>query len=201
MLSLVSSSLGEKKKDSQHVGIVINFMCACAVTRCPLCVPAAGRDGEMEIVTVSDPSLLTPSDVSAIALDFKVLHPVVITRLGVFPSRTRAELQSNVTVKLLQLDQEVTWLWPVSIMHRVCCVSVELGRNAARGQLEDSVLLLFVEQTSAHFRVLLLTEQCVAVFSMEDGISVNSLWIKSLNISFFALSSSGGCGYCSLQLH
>lgn len=167
-------------------------MCACAVTRCPLCVPAAGRDGEMEIVTVSDPSLLAPSDVSAIALDFKVLHPVVITRLGVFPSGTRAELQSNVTVKLLQLDQEVTWLWPVSIMHRVCCVSVEL---------EDSVLLLFVEQTSAHFRVLLLTEQCVAVFSMEDGISVNSLWIKSLNISFFALSSSGGCGYCSLQLH
>uniref|UniRef100_A0A3Q4HUN8 Hexosyltransferase n=1 Tax=Neolamprologus brichardi TaxID=32507 RepID=A0A3Q4HUN8_NEOBR len=55
----------------------------------------------------------------------------------------------------------------------------------ARGQLEDSVLLLFVEQTSAHFRVLLLTEQCVAVFSMEDGIFVNSLWIKSSNISFF----------------
>lgn len=126
-------------------------MCACAVTRCPLCVPAAGRDGEMEIVTVSDPSLLAPSDVSAIALDFKVLHPVVITQLGVFPSGTRAELQSNVTVKLLQLDQEVTRLWPVSIMHGVCCVSVELGRNTARGQLEDSVLLLFVEQTSAHF--------------------------------------------------
>ncbi|XP_005742498.1 UDP-GalNAc:beta-1,3-N-acetylgalactosaminyltransferase 2 [Pundamilia nyererei] len=89
--------------------------------------PAAGRDGEMEIVTVSDPSLLAPSDVSAIALDFKVLHPVVITRLGVFPSGTRAELQSNVTVKLLQLDQEeavvtarfssistgtlVNWMW------------------------------------------------------------------------------------------
>uniref|UniRef100_A0A669D7N3 Hexosyltransferase n=1 Tax=Oreochromis niloticus TaxID=8128 RepID=A0A669D7N3_ORENI len=86
-----------------------------------------GRDEEMEIVTVSDPSLLAPSDVSAIALDFKVLHPVVITRLGVFPSGTRAELQSNVTVKLLQLDQEeavvtarfssistgtlVNWMW------------------------------------------------------------------------------------------
>ncbi|XP_037547625.1 UDP-GalNAc:beta-1,3-N-acetylgalactosaminyltransferase 2, partial [Nematolebias whitei] len=50
--------------------------------------------------------VLVPSDVSAIALDFKVLHPVVITRLGVFPSGTRPELQSNVTVKLLQLDQE-----------------------------------------------------------------------------------------------
>uniref|UniRef100_A0A3Q4A9T5 Hexosyltransferase n=1 Tax=Mola mola TaxID=94237 RepID=A0A3Q4A9T5_MOLML len=61
---------------------------------------------EKQLVTVSDPAVLAPSDVSAIALDFKVLHPVVITRLGVFPSGTRAELQSNVTVKLLQLDQE-----------------------------------------------------------------------------------------------
>ncbi|MEQ2203442.1 hypothetical protein XENOCAPTIV_030148 [Xenoophorus captivus] len=60
----------------------------------------------MEIVTVADPSLLVPSDVSAIALDFKVLHPVVITRLGVFSSGTQPELHSNVTVKLLQLDQE-----------------------------------------------------------------------------------------------
>ncbi|XP_044070478.1 UDP-GalNAc:beta-1,3-N-acetylgalactosaminyltransferase 2 isoform X1 [Siniperca chuatsi] len=68
--------------------------------------PVAGQDAEIEIVTVSDPSALTPSDVSAIALDFKVLHPVVITRLGVFTSGTRPELQSNVTVKLLQLDQE-----------------------------------------------------------------------------------------------
>uniref|UniRef100_A0A668A959 Hexosyltransferase n=1 Tax=Myripristis murdjan TaxID=586833 RepID=A0A668A959_9TELE len=55
---------------------------------------------------LSDPSALVPADVPTIALDFKVLHPVVITRLGVFPSGTRQELQSNVTVKLLQLDQE-----------------------------------------------------------------------------------------------
>ncbi|KAK1905388.1 UDP-GalNAc:beta-13-N-acetylgalactosaminyltransferase 2 [Dissostichus eleginoides] len=68
--------------------------------------PVVGPDAEIEIVKVSDPSLLAPSDVSAIALDFKVLHPVVITRLGVFPSGTQPELQSNVTVKLLQLDQE-----------------------------------------------------------------------------------------------
>ncbi|XP_045926930.1 UDP-GalNAc:beta-1,3-N-acetylgalactosaminyltransferase 2 isoform X2 [Micropterus dolomieu] len=68
--------------------------------------PGAGQDAEIEIVTLSDPSTLAPSDVSAIALDFKVLHPVVITRLGVFTSGTRPELQSNVTVKLLQLDQE-----------------------------------------------------------------------------------------------
>lgn len=79
-------------------------------------MPVAGQDAEIEMVTVSDPSVLTPSDVSAIALDFKVLHPVVITRLGVFPSGTRPELQSNVTVKLLQLDQEVTEPQPLSVM-------------------------------------------------------------------------------------
>lgn len=73
----------------------------------PPSVPVTGPDAEIEIVTVSDPSVLAPSDVSSIALDFKVLHPVVITRLGVFPSGSRPELQSNVTVKLLQLDQEV----------------------------------------------------------------------------------------------
>lgn len=67
----------------------------------------AAQDEEVALVTVSDPSLLAVSDVSAVALDFKVLHPVVITRLGVFPSGIRPELQSNVTVKLLQLDQEV----------------------------------------------------------------------------------------------
>lgn len=73
-----------------------------------ICVPVTGQDAEIEIVKVPDPGVLVLSDVSAIALDFKVLHPVVITRLGVFPSGTRPELQSNVTVKLLQLDQEVT---------------------------------------------------------------------------------------------
>ncbi|KAM9727069.1 UDP-GalNAc:beta-1,3-N-acetylgalactosaminyltransferase 2 isoform 1-T2 [Menidia menidia] len=68
--------------------------------------PVTGQDEEMEIVTVSEPSVLAPSDVSAIALDFKVLHPVVITKLGVFPSKILPELQTNVTVKLHQLDQE-----------------------------------------------------------------------------------------------
>lgn len=92
-----------------------------------------GQDAEIEIVTVSDPSALAPSDVSAIALDFKVLHPVVITRLGVFASGTRPELQSNVTVKLLQLDQEVTEPQPLGIMCLVCCLSVEPGRYTARG--------------------------------------------------------------------
>lgn len=98
-----SSSL---ERDSQHVRIEIYFTCACSVTI--VLPPVAAKDAEIEIVTVSGPSVLVPSDVTAIALDFKVLHPVVITRLGVFPSGSRPELQSNVTVKLLQLDQEVT---------------------------------------------------------------------------------------------
>lgn len=77
---------------------------------------------------VPDPSLLAPSDVSAVALDFKVLHPVVITRLGVFHSGARPELQSNVTVKLLQLDQEVKEPPPLSRGRVVCRVPVEAGR-------------------------------------------------------------------------
>lgn len=66
----------------------------------------AGQPTDIEIVKVVDPSVLLSSDVSAIALDFKVLHPVVITRLGVFPRGSQSEPQTNVTVKLLQLDQE-----------------------------------------------------------------------------------------------
>lgn len=103
------------KIGGQQVGIVINFPFPCAVISAHPSVPGAGQDAEIEIVTLSDPSTLAPSDVSAIALDFKVLHPVVITRLGVFTSGTRPELQSNVTVKLLQLDQEVTEPQPVSL--------------------------------------------------------------------------------------
>lgn len=70
--------------------------------------PVTEQDSEIELVKVSDPSLLTLSDVSAVALDFKVLHTVVITRLGVFPGGAGPELHPNVTVKLFQLDQEVT---------------------------------------------------------------------------------------------
>ncbi|XP_046885317.1 UDP-GalNAc:beta-1,3-N-acetylgalactosaminyltransferase 2 [Hypomesus transpacificus] len=61
---------------------------------------------EVEVVGVSDPSLLAPAGVTAVTLDFKVLHPVVITRLGVFPGGPDQEIQGNMTVKLLQLDQE-----------------------------------------------------------------------------------------------
>ena len=68
----------------------------------------AGQNEDIQLVRVSGPSAIAPSGVSAIALDFKVLHPVVITRLGVFPSGPWPELHGNVTIKLLQLDQEVT---------------------------------------------------------------------------------------------
>lgn len=68
--------------------------------------PALGHSSEIEMVKVQNPSVLLSSEVSSIALDFKVLHPVVITRLGVFPSRSPSEPQTNVTVKLMQLDQE-----------------------------------------------------------------------------------------------
>lgn len=89
-------------------------------------VPVAGQDEDIEIVTVSDPSVLALSDASAVALDFKVLHPVVITRLGVFPSGTRSELQSNVTVKLFQLDQEVRALRPLCMMQPICRFSSDV---------------------------------------------------------------------------
>ncbi|KAG7272541.1 hypothetical protein CRUP_004716 [Coryphaenoides rupestris] len=61
---------------------------------------------ELELVRVSDHGALMVSDVSSVALDFKVLHPVVVTRLGVFPAGPAYLLPANVTVKLHQLDQE-----------------------------------------------------------------------------------------------
>ena len=63
----------------------------------------------MELVEVSDPSVLVPGEVSSVALDFKVLHPLVITRLGVFPTGPHMEIEGNVTVRLLQLEQQVVW--------------------------------------------------------------------------------------------
>ncbi|KAG9274826.1 UDP-GalNAc:beta-1,3-N-acetylgalactosaminyltransferase 2 [Astyanax mexicanus] len=66
--------------------------------------PVAGQ--EVAILTVSDLSVLVPSDVSAISLDFKVLHSVVITQLGVFHSGPGQDFRGNVTVKLFQVDQE-----------------------------------------------------------------------------------------------
>ncbi|KAK0140663.1 UDP-GalNAc:beta-1,3-N-acetylgalactosaminyltransferase 2 [Merluccius polli] len=70
--------------------------------------PAMGQDeeAELEMVRVSDSGALMVSEVSSVALDFKVLHPVVITRLGVFPGGPAYLLPANVTVKLHQLDQE-----------------------------------------------------------------------------------------------
>uniref|UniRef100_A0A673GQW1 Hexosyltransferase n=1 Tax=Sinocyclocheilus rhinocerous TaxID=307959 RepID=A0A673GQW1_9TELE len=65
---------------------------------------AAGQ--EMAILSVPDTSALLPSDVSAVSLDFKVLHSVVITQLGVFPNGPRDDFRGNVTVRLFQVDQE-----------------------------------------------------------------------------------------------
>ncbi|XP_036402965.1 UDP-GalNAc:beta-1,3-N-acetylgalactosaminyltransferase 2 [Megalops cyprinoides] len=61
---------------------------------------------EVEVLSVPDASVLVPSEVSVVSLDFKVLHPVVITRLGVFPDGPNLEFRGNVTVKLFQVDQE-----------------------------------------------------------------------------------------------
>lgn len=93
-------------------GILVIIVVNDFIRRAPS-APGTDQDAEMEIVKVSDPSLLSPSDVSTVALDFKVLHPVVITRLGVFPSGVWSELHGNVTVKLFQLDQEVTAVLPL----------------------------------------------------------------------------------------
>uniref|UniRef100_A0A671LEW9 Hexosyltransferase n=1 Tax=Sinocyclocheilus anshuiensis TaxID=1608454 RepID=A0A671LEW9_9TELE len=65
---------------------------------------AAGQ--EMAILSVPDTSALLPSDVSAVSLDFKVLHSVVITQLGIFPNGPRDDFRGNVTVRLFQVDQE-----------------------------------------------------------------------------------------------
>lgn len=63
---------------------------------------------EMAILSVPEVSALTPAaDILAVSLDFKVLHPVVITQLGVFTNSPRQEFRGNVTIRLFQVDQEV----------------------------------------------------------------------------------------------
>ncbi|XP_076141629.1 UDP-GalNAc:beta-1,3-N-acetylgalactosaminyltransferase 2 [Alosa pseudoharengus] len=92
---------------------------------------AAGE--EMAILSVPDASALTPAtDVSAVSLDFKVLHPVVITQLGVFTNSPRQEFRGNVTVRLLQVDQEeavvtarFSTVSPGACVNRVCYKPVE----------------------------------------------------------------------------
>lgn len=61
----------------------------------------------MAMLSVPDSSALVPSDVSALSLDFKVLHPVVITQLGVFLNGPQQDFRGNGTVQLFQVDQEV----------------------------------------------------------------------------------------------
>ncbi|KAJ8248341.1 hypothetical protein GJAV_G00240970 [Gymnothorax javanicus] len=66
--------------------------------------PANGQ--EVEVLPVPDPSVLARSEVSAVSLDLKVLHPIVITHLGVFPDGADMEFRGNVTVRLFQVDQK-----------------------------------------------------------------------------------------------
>ncbi|NP_001018523.1 UDP-GalNAc:beta-1,3-N-acetylgalactosaminyltransferase 2 precursor [Danio rerio] len=67
---------------------------------------AAVSGQEMAILSVPDSSALLQSDVPVLSLDFKVLHSVVITQLGVFPNKPPHYLKGNITVRLLQVDQE-----------------------------------------------------------------------------------------------
>ncbi|MFT7806152.1 UDP-GalNAc:beta-1,3-N-acetylgalactosaminyltransferase 2-like [Arapaima gigas] len=82
--------------------------CRCGTTHLTYCLGASLSEDshDVEVLAVSQASVLAPSDVSVVSLDFKVLHPVVITRLGVFPDGPDQELCGNVTVRLFQLDQE-----------------------------------------------------------------------------------------------
>ncbi|RXM99769.1 UDP-GalNAc:beta-1,3-N-acetylgalactosaminyltransferase 2 [Acipenser ruthenus] len=61
---------------------------------------------EIEAVSVPDVSACIPSEASVVSVEFKVLHTIVITRLGVFPDGKDLDFRRNVTVKLYQLEQE-----------------------------------------------------------------------------------------------
>ncbi|XP_066534642.1 UDP-GalNAc:beta-1,3-N-acetylgalactosaminyltransferase 2 isoform X2 [Hoplias malabaricus] len=66
--------------------------------------PVVGK--ELVIVSAPNASSLVSSDDSSVSLDFKVLHPVVITKLGVFPNGPQEDFGGNVTVRLFQVGQE-----------------------------------------------------------------------------------------------
>ncbi|MBN3320300.1 B3GL2 acetylgalactosaminyltransferase, partial [Atractosteus spatula] len=66
--------------------------------------PVTGQ--ETEILSMPDATVLSASEASVVSLDFKVLHPIVITRLGVFPDGPDQGFRRNVTVRLFQLEQE-----------------------------------------------------------------------------------------------
>ena len=113
----------------------------------------AANGQEVEVLPVPDASVLARSEVSAVSLDLKVLHPVVITRLGVFPHGPDMELRGNVTVKLFQVDQEVRYparcafarpcvlrFYPVRIsrssrvLYTKRCFSLQPVRSSLKGQ-------------------------------------------------------------------
>ncbi|XP_058880372.1 UDP-GalNAc:beta-1,3-N-acetylgalactosaminyltransferase 2-like isoform X2 [Acipenser ruthenus] len=69
-----------------------------------LTLPVIGQ--EIEAVSVPDESAYIPSEASVVSVEFKVLHTIVISRLGVFPDEKDLAFRRNVTVKLYQLEQE-----------------------------------------------------------------------------------------------
>ncbi|XP_053476674.1 UDP-GalNAc:beta-1,3-N-acetylgalactosaminyltransferase 2 isoform X3 [Ictalurus furcatus] len=102
-----------------------------------------------DVTILSKPDALVPSDVSAICLDFKVLHPVVITQLGVFPSGPQKDFRGSVTVKLFPVDQkgfEGNLLWesqdPAGLMTiNVSKVQLNTGGGVIKlGPIEEGTL-------------------------------------------------------------
>ncbi|XP_017319648.1 UDP-GalNAc:beta-1,3-N-acetylgalactosaminyltransferase 2 isoform X3 [Ictalurus punctatus] len=114
-------------------------------TQLNLTDPVAMQD----VTILSKPDALVPSDVSAICLDFKVLHPVVITQLGVFPSGPQKDFRGSVTVKLFPVDQkgfEGNLLWesqdPAHLMTiNVSKVQLNTGGGVIKlGPIEEGIL-------------------------------------------------------------
>ncbi|KAG2467233.1 B3GL2 acetylgalactosaminyltransferase, partial [Polypterus senegalus] len=69
-----------------------------------LTAPVVGQ--EIEAIAVSDTTSYSLLGAPLVSVDFKILHAIVVTRLGVFPDGHGLEYRGNVTVKLYQLEQE-----------------------------------------------------------------------------------------------
>ncbi|KAF5898783.1 UDP-GalNAc:beta-1,3-N-acetylgalactosaminyltransferase 2, partial [Clarias magur] len=134
-------------------------------TQLNLTEPVAMHD----VTILNKPDDLMPSDVSAICLDFKVLHPVVITQLGVFPSGPQKDFTGNVTIKLFPVDQKE----PVVTAHLT---------TLSPGVYMDGIWYKGVEQ-----------------FILPKGFEGNLLWesqdpagLMTLNVSKVQLNTGGG---------
>ncbi|KAM5234925.1 UDP-GalNAc:beta-1,3-N-acetylgalactosaminyltransferase 2 isoform 2-T2 [Ctenodactylus gundi] len=61
---------------------------------------------EIEAFSLSEHASSVPSEDRVVSVSFRVLHPIVITSLGVFHDAGDAGFQRNITVKLYQAEQE-----------------------------------------------------------------------------------------------